>query len=388
MYPTISDLIRDLFGIHIPLPVQSFGFFVAIAFLLAAYTLSLELKRKESLGLLKPVTKKVLRGAPATWQEILLNGLLGFVLGYKLLYFVLNYSALVEDPQGALLSTDGNFIGGLVMALAMGYWKYREKEKTKKARPEWVEEVVVPHQLVGNITMVAAVSGLFGAKIFHNLEYPEELLNDPIDALLSFSGLTMYGGLIVAAIATIWYGRKNGIPALHLCDATAAGLMLAYGFGRIGCQVAGDGDWGIVNTDPIPGWMAFMPDWFWSYNYPHNVINEGIPIPGCEGRHCYMLEQPVYPTPLYESMICIGFFFILWGIRKKFNVPGKFFSLYLLLNGIERFAIESIRVNSQYHVAGIAFTQAQLISLLLILAGIAGLFLLKNKSQVKPVEGS
>jgi phosphatidylglycerol---prolipoprotein diacylglyceryl transferase len=379
VYPTISDLLSDLFGIHIPLPIQSFGFFVAISFLLAAWTLSLELKRKESLGLLKPGTRKVLYGMPATKQEIILNALIGFLLGYKMLYFVMNYSSLVDDPQKALLSTEGSVIGGILGAAVMGYWKYHERNKLKRTKPEWVEETVAPHELVGNITMIAAVSGLLGAKIFHNLEYPEELLNDPIDALLSFSGLTMYGGLIVAFIATTWYGRKNGIPTLILCDATAAGLMLAYGFGRIGCQVAGDGDWGIVNTAPMPAWLSFLPDWFWSYDYPHNVVNEGVRIAGCEGKHCYRLEEPVYPTPLYESIICIGFFFVLWGIRKKFTVPGKFFSLYLLLNGVERFAIESIRVNSKYHVAGIAFTQAQLISLLLAACGIAGLIILSRK---------
>ena len=385
MYPTISDLIRDLFGINIPLPIQSFGFFVAISFLLAAWCLSKELKRKEAQGLLKSTTRRVLHGAPATKQEIIFNAVVGFLLGYKLLYFAMNYAELVENPQEALLSTEGSLLGGFVGAALLGYWKYREKEKTKKAKPEWVEETIAPHELVGNITMIAAVSGLLGAKIFHNLEYPQELLEDPVDALLSFSGLTMYGGLIVAAVATMWYGRKNGIPPLHLCDANAAGLMLAYGFGRIGCQIAGDGDWGIVNTAPQPTWMAFLPEWFWSYNYPHNVINEGIPIPGCEGKHCFMLEQPVYPTPLYESIICIGFFFLLWGVRKKFTVPGKLFSLYLLLNGLERFAIESIRVNSKYHLAGISFTQAQLISIILILLGIAGLVLLSRKqAEIKP----
>ncbi len=380
MYPTISDLLKDLFGINIPLPIQSFGFFVAISFLLAAYTLSLELKRKESLGLVFPSKRRILHGAPATFQEIGINASVGFLLGYKLIYFAMHYSQLVENPQQALLSTEGTLIGGIIAALIMGFWKYREKEKTKKEKPEWVEEIVAPHELVGNITMVAAVSGLLGAKIFHNLEYPEDLINDPIGSLLSFSGLTMYGGLIVGAIATIWYCRKHGIAPLHICDATAAGLMLAYGFGRIGCQVAGDGDWGIVNVAAKPSWLGFLPDWFWSYNYAHNVISEGIPIPGCIGKHCFMLEQPVFPTPLYESIICIGFFILLWSIRKRFTTAGKFFSLYLLLNGVERFFIESIRVNSKYHLAGIAFTQAQLISLLLIGTGVAGLILLKDKS--------
>lgn len=387
MYPTISDLLSDLFGINIPLPIQSFGFFVAISFLLAAYTLSLELKRKESLGLILPTTRKILVGAPATRKEIFINALVGFLLGYKLIYFSMHYSQLVDNPQAALLSGEGSVIGGILGALAMGYWKYKEKEKIKKEKPEWVEAVIAPHELVGNLTMVAAVSGLLGAKIFHNLEYPEDLIKDPINALLSFSGLTMYGGLIFGAIATIWYGRKNGIAPLHLCDATAAGLMLAYGFGRIGCQVAGDGDWGIVNLAAKPSWMGFLPDWFWSYNYAHNVISEGIPIPGCIGKHCYMLEQPVFPTPLYESIVCIGFFLLLWSVRKKFSVAGKFFSLYLILNGIERFAIESIRVNSKYHIAGISFTQAQLISLLLIATGIIGLILLNKKDGLASPSG-
>jgi phosphatidylglycerol:prolipoprotein diacylglycerol transferase len=380
LYPTISDLLKDLFGINIPLPIQSFGFFVAISFLLAAWTLSLELKRKERQGLLSQTSRKVLRGQPATPIELIGSGLLGFIIGYKLIYFALNYSELVANPQEALLSSKGSLLGGILFAAGSAWMKYGEKRKTQKAKPEWVEEIVYPHQLVGNFTMLAAVSGLLGAKIFHNLEYPDDFLRDPVGALVSFSGLTMYGGLIVAAIVLIWYGKKNGIAPLHLCDANAAGLMLAYGVGRLGCQIAGDGDWGIVNTAPKPSWMSFLPDWFWAYRYPHNVINEGVPIPGCVGSHCSILELPVYPTPLYECIICVAFFFLLWGVRKKFYVPGAFFSLYLLLNGAERFFIERIRVNSKYHFDGLQFTQAQLISSLLIILGITGLILFRKKT--------
>ncbi len=381
MYPTISDLLQDIFGINLPLPIQSFGFFVAISFLLAAYTLSLELRRKELQGLISSSTRRTLKGAPAAPAEIIFNGVVGFILGFKLIYFAMNYSALVDNPQKALLSMQGTLVGGILAGAFAAYWKYREKEKAKKEKPEWAEETVSPYELVGNITIVAAVSGLIGAKIFHNLENFQDFLNDPLGALISFSGLTMYGGLVVGAIATIWYGKKYGIGALHLSDAAAAGLMLAYGFGRLGCQIAGDGDWGIVNTSPKPSWISFLPDWFWSYSYPHNVINEGISIPGCIGKHCYMLPQPVFPTPLYECIVCIAFFFLLWSVRKKFSTPGKFFSLYLLLNGIERFLVESIRVNSKYHLAGISFTQAQLISLLLILTGACGLFFLRKNPQ-------
>ena len=192
----------------------------------------------------------------------------------------------------------------------------------------------------------------------------------------------MYGGLIVGAATVIFYAKKNGIAPVHIIDATAPSLMLAYGAGRIGCQLSGDGDWGIDNLNPKPASLSFLPDWAWAYNYPHNVNSVGIPIPGCASKHCMMLENPVYPTPLYEAVICIGLFFVLWMLRKKISVPGILFCVYLLLNGSERFLIERIRVNAEYNFAGLAFTQAQLISALLIILGTAGIFyFLKKRNQ-------
>ncbi|MFM8433076.1 MAG: prolipoprotein diacylglyceryl transferase, partial [Bacteroidota bacterium] len=180
----------------------------------------------------------------------------------------------------------------------------------------------------------------------------------------------------------LWYARKNSIPLVHLCDSAAPGLMLAYGTGRIGCQLSGDGDWGIDNTAPKPDWMSFLPDWSWSYTYPHNVINEGVPIPGCYGRYCSELSTAVFPTPLYEAVACILFFFLIWGLRKNITIPGRIFSLYLLLNGIERFLVELIRVNSKYHLSGFSFTQAQLISFLLLITGISGWIFFGRKKTV------
>ena len=69
------------------------------------------------------------------------------------------------------------------------------------------------------------------------------------------------------------------MPFLRLADATAPGLLLAYGIGRIGCHVSGDGDWGIPNTLPKPGWLSWAPDWIWAYAYPNNVNRVGIRIP-------------------------------------------------------------------------------------------------------------
>ncbi|MBL7924220.1 MAG: prolipoprotein diacylglyceryl transferase [Bacteroidia bacterium] len=381
MYPTISDLIYDVFGIYIPLPIQSFGFMLAISFLLAAYTLQLELKRKEQLGLLHTFTRKVVKGKPAGFMDLLSSFLIGFVLGYKLVFALLNYDLFVQDTQGVLLSMQGSIPGGLLVGAIMAYMQYRESEKSKLPEPQTVMEEVHPWQLVSNITIVAAVSGIIGAKIFHNLENLHEFKDHPLDALLSFSGLTMYGGLIVGAVTVMRYGYKRGIAPLVLSDATAPGLMLAYGTGRLGCQISGDGDWGIVNTSAKPEWLSWLPDWAWAYNYPHNVISEGVPIPGCEGRHCMVLPENVFPTPLYEAFACILLFFVLWRMRTMLPKPGQLFSLYLLFNGVERLLIEQIRVNNRFDLLGMSVTQAEVIAVALISAGVGGLMYFSKKKS-------
>jgi phosphatidylglycerol:prolipoprotein diacylglycerol transferase len=285
MYPTISDFLLDFFGVDLPLPIQTFGFMLAISFFLAAYSLKLELIRKESAGLLNYNLVEVVIGKPASLLEMFSSSISGFVIGYKLAFILFHYSDFVNDTQGVLLSSKGNVLGGLLLGALMGYIRYREGQKNKLPEIKIVQEKVWPHQIVMNITFTAAIAGIIGAKIFHNLENWDELVANPIESLLSFSGLTMYGGLIFGTFAVVYMTKKQGIAPLHIADAAAPGIMLAYGTGRLGCQLSGDGDWGVVNLAPKPDWMSFLPDWFWSYNYPHNDISSGVHIDGCFGRH-------------------------------------------------------------------------------------------------------
>ncbi len=382
MYPTISDFIKDVFGINFPLPIQSFGFFVAIAFIIAAYIVLVELKRKEKEGVLQAQKKKILVGKPASANELVIAAIIGFFVGFKVLEIGFNYASFAGNPQHFIFSSEGNLIGGILGAALAAYYRYREKQKTKLEKPKLEEITVHPFELTGNIIMLGALSGILGAKIFHNLENIDEFVSDPVGSLLSFSGLTFYGGLIVAAITIIWYARKNKIPALVISDIAAPAIMIAYAVGRIGCHVAGDGDWGIVNELAKPGWL---PDWLWAYNYPHNVINEGVRIVGCEGKHCFELVPPVFPTPIYETIVCGIFFGILWAFRKKMKTAGMLFFVFLIMNGVERFLIELIRVNTQYHIFGYGITQAEIISVALVIAGVSGLVWLRRKQKI-PVE--
>ena len=382
MYPTISHLLFDLFGINIPLPIQTFGFWVAIAFIFASWIISNELKRKEKEGFLSSTKVNEIIGESLTTSEIISSLLTGFFIGFKFIEALFHYTDLVNNPQDFILSTRGNLLGGILIAAISFYLKWTENNKTKLATPKTIEKIVHPFELVGNMTMIAAVSGIIGAKIFHNLENMDAFLADPIGQLISFSGLTFYGGLIAGAVSVIWYANKYKINTKHLIDSAAPGLMLAYGVGRIGCQMSGDGDWGIDNLAPKPEWMSFLPDWMWSYTFPHNVINAGVPIEGCTGKFCMELANPVWPTAFYEVIMSLAIFGILWAIRRHIKVPGALFFIYLAFNGVERFFIEKIRINTEYNIFG-GITQAEIISFCLVLTGIIGAtYLYKNKKSV------
>ena len=370
MYPNLYYAFKDLLGLDWPFLrfVNSFGFFVAIAFLTAAALLSRELRRKSSLGYFQPTESTVLVGEPATFTDLLTNFVLGFILGFKVVALFFMDQSVTVDPPSYIFSSAGSWPAGILLGVFFAAVKWWEKNKEKLDKPEKRVIRIWPQDRVGEITMLALVFGLLGAKLFDIFENWSDFLQHPSSYLLSPAGLTMYGGLICAAVAIGIYARKHKIGFLNLSDAVAPGLMLAYAIGRIGCQVAGDGDWGIPSD--LASKPSFLPDWAWSYQFPHNVVGDGVPIPGCEGSYCNQLPMGVFPTPFYEALACFLLFLILWSIRKKIKTPGILFSIYLIFNGIERFAIEKIRVNVKMNFFGLHPTQAELIALCLMLAGI------------------
>lgn len=384
MYPNLYYAFKDLFGVEWKFLrfVNSFGFFVAIAFIVAAVVLANELRRKSKQGLFQPTEMQVIVGQPATMLDILLNFLLGFLLGFKILALFVMDSSATEDPQAFIFSTLGNWPLGIGLGLFFAGWKWWEKNKQKLEKPEKRTVRIWPHDRVGELTILALVFGLLGAKLFDIFENWSEFLKRPSDFIFSAKGLTFYGGLICAALAIWWYCRKHKIGFWHINDAMAPTMMIAYSIGRIGCQVSGDGDWGINNTSPKP--FSWMPDWLWSYTYPHNVNEVGVKMADCtDTKFCNELPVPVFPTPLYEVIICFLLFLLIWSLRKKFRVPGTLFGFYLMLNGLERFFIEKIRVNTTTEILGMKVTQAEIISSLLFLSGLAIWVILRARAAKK-----
>ncbi len=385
MYPTIYDAIKGLFGFNIPFLqiANTFGFFVAIAFLVANYIMSIELQRKEVEGILLPTTKMEKIGYPLSPADYVVNAMIGFVLGYKILPLLFDSSLLVGGAPHYLFSSDGNWIAGILMAGLLLFLKWREDKKQRLLEPKTLQVVVHPWQHMGYITLVAAVTGIFGAKIFHQLEYWDDFIADPIGGIFSASGLTFFGGLICGGAGVLWVAKKNGIGVRHMLDVGGPAMMLAYGIGRLGCHFSGDGDWGIVNNTHKPSWFSFVPDWFWAYNYPNNVAHECDPTGGsmpCNFESTPYLQLPVFPTPFYEALAAIALFGILWLIRKQIKPAGGLFGIYLMMVGAERFLVEKIRVNSTYNLFGFHPTQAEIISVVLFIAGLV-LWVYASKKQ-------
>lgn len=427
MYPDFRYLIQGLFGVEAPAwlsLLKMFGFMVAVGFIAATWVITSELRRKERQGLLQPTYEELTTGGAVTATDLFWAALVGFLLGYKVGgIFTGDLSRISANPMGYFVSAQGNLLAGIIGAVIIAGFRYYEKKKAQLPQPKTERIAVWPHQRISEIVMIGALGGLAGAKLFNAFETWDDFVADPIGNLVNSSGLTFYGGLIVATIIFYYFARKHKIRFVHLCDAAAPAILLAYGIGRLGCQFSGDGDWGIYNSAyvtnaagdlqrvpagsfdptvqqysdyflrgerfqaghvphayvPTPGWL---PQAFIAQNYKHNVNNTGILLPGCRGEHCGVLPVGVFPTSLYESIVCIGLFFFLWGIRKRIRRPFHLFGIYLILNGLERFFVEQIRVNYKYDWGFLHPTQAEIIAVCLALAGLGIVLFYKDAEKV------
>lgn len=213
-----------------------------------------------------------------------------------------------------------------------------------------------------NITFLALIGGIGGAKLFHILENFEEFMIDPKGTLLSGAGLTFLGGFILAITLIYIYIRVKKVSFFSIADAATLSLTAGYGIGRIGCQLSGDGDYGIPTALPwamsyskgiVSTLSAKNPDLVEQFR----TIFPGKPIPE---------DILVHPAPIYETLSMLIVFIILWKLQSKQKQAGWLFGVYLVFAGIERLSIEFIRLNDLYF----GLSQAQWISIGLIISGL------------------
>ncbi len=216
---------------------------------------------------------------------------------------------------------------------------------------------------------IAGLAGLAGARVYHVLESPRELLADP-SVLISRFGFAWFGGFLGGFVALLFLARRFEIPALEFMDLCSPAAAVGYAIGRLGCLLSGDGDYGRPTSWPWPWGMAF----------PHGVV------PTTET--CVQWGWPsgcrVYPTPVYEFFIWVAIAAFLWRMGKKAvsgaRPTGEIFYGYLILTGVARFLIEFIRINPR---SFFGLSNAQTASLVSIVVGVILFWRIKSSSALQ-----
>jgi len=214
-----------------------------------------------------------------------------------------------------------------------------------------LRELGKPVDWAYEMVFAALIGGIVGARLWSVIQNWDEAKDDLAGSLFSGSGLVFYGGLLGGALAVIGWALWRKQLGLWLFDLAAVPLAAAYAVGRLGCQLAGDGDYGIPSNLP------------WAMSYPNGTVPT---------------TDQVHPTPVYEFLIMSLVAWWLWRQRDRW-APGVLFAVYLILAGIERFLIEFIRRND--NVVG-TLSLAQLVALGSIATGAVMLAVLHRRSGV------
>jgi phosphatidylglycerol:prolipoprotein diacylglycerol transferase len=194
------------------------------------------------------------------------------------------------------------------------------------------------------IVFAALLGGVIGARLYYLVQNYSQVKHELLGSIFSGSGLVWYGGAIGGAVAVVLWMRWREALELRMFDMCATALALGYAIGRIGCQVSGDGDYGIRSSLP------------WAMGYPHGTLPTP---PGVR----------VQPTPIYETVTMCLLAYLLWSLRDRVR-PGVVFALYLVGSGLERFLVEFIRRNKEVLIG---LTGPQVESLVLLAIGLVWL---------------
>lgn len=192
-----------------------------------------------------------------------------------------------------------------------------------------------------NVTALATVAGIIGAKLWHVFESPQMFLQMPMQLLLDRAGFAWFGGLVAAILVLMWQGRVAKVGALGMLDLAAPAAAIGYGVGRLGCLTSGDGDYGIPTSLP------------WGVSFPNGLVPT---------------MQHVHPTPVYELIGALLIGWDLWHRGRMERPLGQLTGEYLILTGIARFLVEFVRINPRIYFG---MSNAQVASLGSIAAGAA-----------------
>lgn len=237
-------------------------------------------------------------------------------------------------------------------------------------------------RLADAIVVIGAIGGFAASRVYDVFDHWSEYMAHPWSIVLSGAGFVWYGGLIGGIVSTWFVARHYKVRFLTVADMCAAPLILGQAFGRMGCQLSGDGDWGLPSTLPwamaypkaIIGWHGDvqMPD---AGIVPSTVLKldpHGALVDG------FFAGVRVHPAPIYEVIMYVAIFALLWSMRKRATFEGQLLCLYLILGGAARFLVEFVRINPRI---AWGLSEAQLISVLMIIGGATAWYLWSRRPR-------
>jgi phosphatidylglycerol:prolipoprotein diacylglycerol transferase len=230
-----------------------------------------------------------------------------------------------------------------------------------------------------SLLMGALIGGIVGAKLYYAFLNWPLLVRYPLQTLFSRAGLVWYGGFIGGTLGVIYMARREKLPVPEVADMAALGVPIAYAIGRIGCFLVGD-DYG----RPTDSWVGIA---FPKGSPPSSAGNLresfGVAVP--ESVPDWEVLR-VFPTQLFEVVLGLMIFALLWRLRRHTHRAGWLFMLYLVLAGLARMFVEVFRAKDDRFFG--PFTLAQVISFTLIVGGAYGAWALSRRRRAAPAHAT
>lgn len=195
------------------------------------------------------------------------------------------------------------------------------------------------------VYLAASVGGLIGGRVLYSIAVEPGLtglVTNPV-SLFQGSGFAFYGGLIGGFLAVAAVAIPSGIPPWKLADIAAPSVLMGYGVGRLGCFFAGccHGSVAPIGPDPMP---LLPPDGLLDGQI---WISETFPWVTTEffGGVGEILNQPLYPTQLYQAAYGIGLSALMLSVWSARRFDGQLAAAYLLFEPVLRISVEAFRAD-------------------------------------------
>ena len=240
---------------------------------------------------------------------------------------------------------------GVMMALAFlaGLWT-----ATRRARL-----ANVSGEIIADVTMWLMAGSIAGARIVYVTTYwKQEFADQPFHEvfMIQHGGLVYYGGLIGATLAGFGYLTWKKLPVWKIADVLAPSIALGSVFGRIGCLLNGC----------CFGRACDLP---WAIHFPSDHETLGA---------------SVHPTQIYDALLNLILYLALAWLFRRRKFDGQILALYFIGYAICRTTVEFFRGDYPVNHIHAGLTSAQIVSLPILIVGIALLFWRRN-AQAKPV---